>query len=275
MKLLKKFALLILMFPMSIFCEDISVMSFNIRYENTYDGSNSWDNRKSDMTKMLNYYHPDIIGLQEVLINPLIFLKSQLSRYSYVGVGREDGKEKGEFAPIFYNKEKYELIKFKTFWLSEHDDIISKGWDAVLERICTYCALKERNSGDTIHVFNTHFDHIGVIARLNSAKLILKKINEIKTSTARVILMGDLNSTPDMEQIKLLKKELHDACEASKSGLYGPERTFNGFSDTISEKIDYIFVDNFTVESFRNIDDRTSNNSYLSDHFPVFAILKK
>lgn len=263
--------LVIVLYSINIFAQSIKVMTFNIRYDNPKDGKNIWNNRKDELVKLLDYYEADFIGLQEVLINQLHFIKQNLTGYKYIGVGREDGNEKGEYAPIFYNSTKYDLLKSNTFWLSETPNKVSVGWDAALERICTYGIFKNKNSGIEYYVFNTHFDHIGNEARIKSAELILKIIDSITTNKSNIILIGDFNSNPEDEPIKRIKNKLQYAAEISEKSIYGPKGTFNGFdeSNVVTELIDFIFVKNMKVKKYRHIDDKMPNNNFISDHYPV------
>ncbi len=253
-----------------------SVMTYNIKYDNKNDTVNNWNDRKDAMVNLLKKYHPSFIGLQEALYNQLTFLDKALPDYRYIGVGREDGKQKGEFSPILYNTKMYELLQGNTFWLSPTPEKISVGWDAALERICTYALFENKISKQKIWVFNTHFDHIGVRARNESARLILKKIMEINKEDHPVVLMGDLNLTPDKEPIQLIKKVLQDGLDISKSSFNGPTGSFNDFNVTapIERRIDYIFVNGFTVESYIHIDERIATGKHISDHLPVFAVIK-
>lgn len=254
----------------------LSVMSFNIRLNTPADSINQWDFRKEELVEMLQYYQPDFIGFQEVLYDQLRFLDTELKNYSFVGSGRKDGKNKGEFTPVFYDNLKYEVLQNETFWLSENGDTASVGWDAALERICTFGIFREKLSGDTIFVFNTHFDHIGKTARLMSAKLILKKLTEITDAHSSVILTGDFNCNENSDPINELKKVMKDAGEISEKGIYGPVGTFNGFNlvKLVVDRIDFIFVRNFRVLRYRHIDDRKADNLFISDHYPVITDLK-
>ncbi|HPR58770.1 MAG TPA: endonuclease/exonuclease/phosphatase family protein [Bacteroidales bacterium] len=254
----------------------LSVMSFNIRLNTPADSINQWDFRKKELVEMLQYYQPDFIGFQEVLYDQLRFLDTELKNYSFVGSGRKDGKNKGEFTPVFYDNLKYEVLQNETFWLSENGDTASVGWDAALERICTFGIFREKLSGDTIFVFNTHFDHIGKTARLMSAKLILKKLTEITDAHSSVILTGDFNCNENSDPINELKKVMKDAGEISEKGIYGPVGTFNGFNlvKLVVDRIDFIFVRNFRVLRYRHIDDRKADNLFISDHYPVITDLK-
>jgi endonuclease/exonuclease/phosphatase family metal-dependent hydrolase len=220
---------------------------------------------------MLIKYYPSIIGIQEGLLNQVQYIDSSLINYDYVGVGRDDGKDKGEFCAIYFDTTRYVLLKNSTFWLSETPDTISVGWDAALERICTYGLFKDRITRKAFWVFNTHFDHIGIIAREKSSELILKKINKINRQSLPVILMGDFNSIPNSPPVKEIITELSDALQISMEKLHGPRGTFNGFNEDlpIEQRIDYIFTNKLKVLSYTHINDRLDNNRHISDHLPV------
>lgn len=252
-----------------------TIMTYNIKYDNVNDTVNNWNDRKSSMVELIVTEAPDVVGMQEVLHNQLNYLNEKLSGYDYVGVGREDGKQKGEYSPILYQKEKYELLKSNTFWLSKTPDQISVGWDAALERICTYALFKEKSTDKEFYVFNTHFDHRGDKARKKSVKLILKKIDEINTQDLPVVLMGDLNLSPEKKSIQYLSKKMTDGLEVAKSKNEGPSGTFNGFNlqDPITQRIDYIFTRGFSVSSYEHIDERLKSGKHISDHLPVKAEL--
>ena len=255
----------------TIYTQSHFLISYNIRYDNDWDVENSWSLRKNRICQLLNNYNPSIFGIQEGLLNQVVFIDSALIKYDYVGVGRDDGKIKGEFCAIYFDTTRYKIRNNSTFWLSKTPDVVSVGWDAALERICTYGLFEDKISGEEFWVFNTHFDHLGVIARKKSSALILKKIKEINTQSLPVILMGDFNSIPDSDPIKILKNDLIDALQISLMNLEGPQGTFNGFDMMlpIDNRIDYIFTKNVKVLSYRHIDDRLNNNRHISDHLPV------
>jgi len=188
----------------------IEVMSYNIKYANENDGENSWSKRKDHITNQLKFYEPDILGLQEAVLEQLSHFKEHLPHYRYVGVGREDGKQKGEFTAVFYDTIKFIKEESHTFWLSETPDKVSVGWDAALPRICTWVRLKERETGKRFLVLNSHFDHMGEYARLKSAELILKKIKKVNSENLPVILMGDFNLEPETEGIKMIAGLMND-----------------------------------------------------------------
>jgi len=255
----------------NIYSQPHSIISYNIRYDNNWDIENSWKIRRNKISQILVQYSPSIIGIQEGLLNQVQYIDSSLIDYDYVGVGRDDGKKKGEFCAIYFDTTRYVLLKNSTFWLSETPDTISVGWDAALERICTYGLFKDRITKEELLVFNTHFDHIGVVAREKSSELILKRINKINHQSLPVILMGDFNSIPNSSPVKEIKTELSDALQISLEKLQGPRGTFNGFNEDlpIEKRIDYIFTNDLKVLSYTHINDRLNNNRHISDHLPV------
>ena len=257
--------------------QDHIILSYNIKYDDTMDKENNWSLRKKRLLNLLKDYNPSIIGIQEGLINQVNYIDTYLEKYKYIGAGRDDGKTKGEFCAIYFDTTFYEVLEHSTFWLSETPDLVSVGWDAALERVCTYGLFVSIYSGEKFLVLNTHFDHIGTVARIKSSELILNKIKEINKNSLPVVLMGDFNSTPDSEPIKIIEQDMIDGLRISLKNLQGPQGTFNGFdlSNPISRRIDYIFTKNFQVLYYRHIDDRLENNNYISDHLPVMAVLKR
>ena len=261
----------------SLRAQEIRIMSYNIRLDLPSDGVNWWENRKSRVAGLMNYYEADFIGCQEVLYKQLSYLDSNLKGYSYIGVGRDDGKQAGEYSCIFYKKDRYELLKQSTFWLSPTPDLPSKGWDAALNRVCTYGYFRHKNSGQELWVFNTHFDHMGKQARLESAKLILKKIKELNETHAPVLLSGDFNSRPEDPPSQEILTQLWNAREKSQL-VYGEADTWNAFK--FNEKpngcIDYIFAAPFpylTVKKFATLSD-SYDLKYPSDHLPILATVQ-
>ena len=268
--------LILLTITSSIYPQPHTIVSYNIRYDNNWDIENSWEIRRSNIIQMLFKYSPSIIGIQEGLLNQVQYIDSSLINYDYVGVGRDDGKEKGEFCAIYFDTTRYVLLKNSTFWLSETPDTISVGWDAALERICTYGLFKDRITKKDFWIFNTHFDHMGIIAREKSSGLILKRIKKINRQSLPVILMGDFNSIPNSPPVKEIVTELSDALQISTEKLHGPGGTFNGFNEDlpIEKRIDYIFTKNLKVLSYTHVNDRLENNRHISDHLPVMIKIK-
>lgn len=271
---MKKNILLPLMFLGTfLFSQNLKVMTFNIRLSLESDKENSWTSRKPEALALMNYYHPDFFGVQEAVPQQMTDMKNGLKNYSAVGVGRDDGKDKGEYSAIFYNNEKLEVLKSGTFWLSETPEKPSKGWDAAYNRICTYALFRMKKGGKKFWAFNVHFDHVGNVARVNSSKLILEKIKTFNQKNLPVVLTGDFNLTEDSEPIKIISKSLDDSFYHSQTPPYGPKGTFQAFDVNVAPKdrIDYVFVKGFKVLNQRTINDRRENLLYPSDHFPVLA----
>ena len=270
---MKKLFLGLLFASHLFFAQDLKVMTYNIRLSLESDNENSWDNRKGDALALMSYYHPDFFGVQEAVPQQMVDLKTSLKDYNYVGVGRDDGKNQGEYSAIFYDKNKLEVVKSGTFWLSETPEKPSKGWDAAYNRVCTYALFKIKKSGKKFMAMNVHFDHIGDLARVNSSKLILEKIKELNPQNLPLTLTGDFNLTDDTEPIRIVSKSLDNVYYNSKKPHYGPIGTFTAFDvNTVpKDRIDYIFVKGFEAESNRTINDRRENLLYTSDHFPILA----
>lgn len=252
------------------------VMTFNIRLDTPADGPNQWPNRKTYCADLIRYHQAEIFGAQEAFFHQITDLNSLLPNYQWFGKGRDDGKEAGEFSPIFYNKELFELKESDTFWLSETCDKVSFGWDAACRRVVTWGKFKDKKTHKIFYVFNTHFDHQGKIARRESAQLVLNKIQEI-AGKSPLVLLGDFNATPDDEPIQIiLNKEnpnhLFDSEKLSKSPHYGPYSSFTAFEkEQDGLHIDYIFIKNGVEVLDHATHSEQWNNRYPSDHFPVSA----
>ncbi|RRB07387.1 endonuclease/exonuclease/phosphatase family protein [Larkinella rosea] len=254
----------------------LNVLSFNIRYNNPQDGLNAWPNRKEIAAGVFTSYQVDFAGLQEALAGQIADLQDQLPNYGWIGVGRDDGKTQGEFSPIFYNKQKFEVIKQGTFWLSETPDVPgSKSWDAALPRVATYGIFKDKRNDSQVMVINTHFDHIGETARQNSAKLLIQKIKELSDELP-VILTGDFN-TPDVSPaIKTLTSDptfqLSNSEKLSESPHTGGNSTFNNFQTRQSGLvIDFIFVGPNVEVKRHDYLPILKGNVFVSDHWPVLS----
>ena len=256
----------------------LRVMSFNIRYNTARDSANAWPHRKDMAASMIRFHHADLAGLQEALKGQIDDLVERLPGYGWFGVGRDDGREKGEFSAIFYRKDRFELLEESTFWLSEEPEVIgSKGWDAAITRIVTWGKLRDRSTGKVFFYFNTHFDHRGVRAREESASLLLTKVKEI-AGTTPVIVTGDFNSSESSEPYRILTEStstesLRDARYLSVHGHHGPTGTWSGFevAGTPGEKIDHIFVKNGVRVLQHGMLSDTFDGRFPSDHLPVLA----
>lgn len=287
----------LLLFTVALHAQKLIIATYNIRYENTGDVSNGngWAQRCPVICKMIQFHDFDIFGAQEVLQHQLTDVLRDLTGYAYIGVGRDDGKEKGEYAPVFYKTDKFKLLRSGHFWMSEVTDKPNKGWDAVLPRICTWGNFQDKKSGFRFWFFNLHMDHIGVEARRQSAKLVLNKIKEM-CGKDPVILTGDFNVDQQSESYALINNsgKLQDSYELAKV-LYASNGTFNNFNPNskTDSRIDHIFVtsdlhvmrygvltdtyrikvDNTKEIKSANFPSEVSLQQYLarvpSDHFPV------
>ncbi|MDR0976465.1 MAG: endonuclease/exonuclease/phosphatase family protein, partial [Prevotellaceae bacterium] len=233
--------LLLLLLPLLTLCGQakervttpVNVMTYNIRYDNPEDGQDNWQYRKDRAAKAVRFYDVDILGTQEVLHNQLVDLEQRLPGYGVIGVGREDGKEKGEYSALWYKKERFTLLDSGYFWLSETPEVAgSKGWDAACERIATWAKLKDLQSDKTYFVLNTHLDHMGVVARRESVTLILNRVQQLSDGLP-VIVTGDFNATPQSDVIKHVTdpaNPLHlTDTRAIAPVIYGPSWSFHDF----------------------------------------------
>ncbi len=271
-----KIRILLLFFSLTqiinLYGQDMKIMTYNIKYANENDGENSWSNRKDWITDQIKFYEPDVLGVQEAVSSQIDHFTEKADNYEYVGVGREGGK-KGEFSAILYNNKRIKILENNTFWLSETPDEISKGWDADYNRICTYALFRDKETGEKFYVFNTHFDHVGNKARLESSKLIVQKIKDLNKDDLPVFLMGDFNLEPGTEGIELISSFLERSREKAEIS-FGPTGTFNGynFEEPVTRRIDYIFSnEKVKVKKYAVLSD-SKDLRYPSDHFPVLLI---
>ncbi|RZK50892.1 MAG: endonuclease/exonuclease/phosphatase family protein [Pedobacter sp.] len=251
----------------------INIMSYNIRLNVASDGVNAWPNRKDNVKALVKFYDADILCVQEALPEQFDAILEN-TEFDVVGAGRDDGKRKGEFSAIYFNKNRFTKKDGGIFWLSATPNVPSKGWDAALNRVCSWVRLYDKNNKKEFLVFNTHYDHVGVQARIESAKLIKQKIQEIAPKLP-VVFTGDLNVTPETEAISTIKSFLMDSKEVSIEKPYGPNGTFNAFNfnSPLKDRIDYIFVNKgFKVQKYGVLTD-SKDQRYYSDHLPVFVKL--
>lgn len=250
--------------------------TFNLRYDNPRDTGNLWKDRAPVAAALIRFHQFDIVGTQEGLKNQLDDLQSALPEYAYYGIGRDDGKSKGEHSAIFYKKEKYTAIDSGDFWLSEHPEKPGWGWDAKHNRICSWIKLKEKKGKKSFYVLNVHYDHQGVQARMESSKLILQKIQQI-AGKSPVILTGDFNGNHQSEWYNSIKNSgwLSDALLLAKDP-YLNNGSFNSFKTNNPSKdiIDHIFISkDFNVARFGILTD-TYHGKFPSDHYPVLVELR-
>jgi len=269
--------LIILILGSLSYSQNLKLMSYNIRLDVASDGQNAWPVRKDFFASQIQFYEPDIMGVQEAMPNQVLDLEQMLPHYNQVGIGRE-GEGKGESSNIFYKKEKLKIITTNTFWLSETPDAISKGWDAACHRVCTFALFQDITSKRKFWIFNTHLDHIGEQARANGIKLILSKIEQYNTDQYPVVFMGDFNLEPNDKSIVALKMQMNDASDISLQKPFGPNGTFNNFEfdKPVSKRIDYIFISKeakLEVKKYAVLSD-SKDLRYPSDHFPVYVEIK-
>lgn len=256
----------------------LKVMTFNIRYDNPRDSINAWPNRANLVCNFLKNEKPDLLGMQEVVAHQYEYLDSVLTDYSSVGVGRSDGAKGGEMNPLFFLKERFELIRTRTFWLSDTPEVAgTKAWGANLPRIVTWVELSEKTSHKHFYFFNTHFAHDSDSARILSSGLLLNKVDSI-ASGFQFVVTGDFNMLISSKGYEILTGPfesvplLIDTYKITEKRPVGPAYTFNGFSEkTSSGRIDYIFVRNgMNVLEHRTFI-KKEHGIYISDHWPVMA----
>lgn len=278
---IKLFALVALL-CLAVQGQGLYVSTYNIRYQNQgdYKKGNGWKQRCPVVCAQINFQHPDILGTQEVLAEQLDDMKALLTDYDYIGVGRDDGKRKGEHTVIFYDRKTIRLLQQGHFWLSETPDKPGLGWDAACTRICTWGKFRSRKAGKTFYFFNLHLDHVGVVARRESARLVVRRIREIAKGKP-VILTGDFNvdQNDTIYSIFTTSGLLNDSYEHSKQH-FAENGTFNGFNPDrkTDSRIDHIFVS----PSFHVMRYGILTNCYWtdqgrrlpSDHYPVFVRLE-
>ncbi|WDF68436.1 endonuclease/exonuclease/phosphatase family protein [Sphingobacterium oryzagri] len=256
--------------------QEMNVATFNIRMKTNADTGNLWDDRKEALTQLIRFHGFDIFGIQEGFREQVQDMQSALPNFAFVGVGRDDGKSAGEHSAIFYDTKRFKLLKDGTFWLSATNTAQpNKGWDAVLPRICTWGVFEDLENGKQFIFMNTHFDHVGVVARRESAKLILNKAKEFAKDLP-LILTGDFNIDEHNEAYFTLAnsgvvKDTHGLAKF----VYEPNSTFNGWGKSLAPKgrIDHIFITApFTVQRYGILTD-TYQGKFPSDHFPVKVVL--
>lgn len=266
--------ILFILFASFLFSQSIDVMSFNIRLASVDDGENHWNIRKDKVKDLISYYEADFVGLQEAQKPQIDYLLENNSAYSFLGSPRTD-EVNAEFSCIFYVKNKYKVLEQNTFWLSENPEKSGKSWDAAYPRIVTYALFENIKTKKKVWVLNTHFDHVGVIARQKSAEIILEKIKTLqKKRNVPVVLTGDFNSVESDSWMKPLFENLQEARSNSVTKPYAEKATWNGFkfNEKPSEQIDFIFSskNNTKVLKYRTIKD-FYDYKYPSDHFPIVA----
>jgi endonuclease/exonuclease/phosphatase family metal-dependent hydrolase len=259
----------------------LRVMSFNIRYGTAGDGENRWEKRRDFLVETIRRFDPDLLGTQETLAFQADFLSAQLPGYTRVGVGRDDGKDKGEQAAIFFKSARFEKVASGHFWLSETTEQPgSRSWDAAITRMVTWAKLRDRQCDRVFLWLNTHWDHQGPQARLESAKLMRRWLAE-RDARGPVIITGDFNSTEDSPPYRLLLGAAEDAlkltdCYRQVHPARQPdEATFHAFTGKRDgSRIDWILCSPQFTPLEAAMDRSNRDGRYPSDHFPVTAILR-
>lgn len=264
--------------------QPLRVMTFNVRYGTAQDGEDHWDKRKDFLVETIKQFNPDLLGTQETVGFQRDYLAAQLPEYGVLGVGRDDGKEQGEMMAHFYRKARFEELEHGHFWLSEMPDTVgSKSWDTSLPRMATWVRLKERSgqSSKPIFYLNTHFDHRGPTARLESARLIRQKI-ETLAGDATIIVTGDFNAGEGSPPYRALFDEIDgrqspilDAYRLAHPERAKEEGTANAFdrTKTTGSRIDWIGCSRDWKVLEAHINRAERNGRLPSDHFPVEAVL--
>ncbi|HPM79263.1 MAG TPA: endonuclease/exonuclease/phosphatase family protein [Candidatus Anammoximicrobium sp.] len=264
---------------------DVRVMSFNIRFGTARDGENHWDRRKEFLVQTIKAFDPDLLGTQETVGFQRDYLAQQLPDYDCLGVGRNDGRESGEMMALYFKKVRFEKLAGGHFWLSETPDQAgSKSWDSSLPRMVTWVKLRDRRATQTppILFLNTHFDHLGKQARVESARLLRRQIPALGQG-CRVIVTGDFNAAEGSEPYRALFGSIEDqpspVVDAFRTAHpeSGPnEGTFTGFrADSVSgARIDWIGVSRDWQIVQAEIDRTSREGRTPSDHFPVTAVLR-
>ena len=255
----------------------LSVMTFNMRYDNPEDGADNWRFRRERIAGVIKAQEVDVLGTQELLSNQFNDLSGLLTGYQGVGVGRLDGAESGEYCAVFFRKDRFTLLDSGTFWLSETPEVVgSLGWDGACERIATWVVLRDRD-GRELFFIDTHLDHVGQVARDEGVSLLMKRI-ETLSGGRPVILTGDFNSEPGSSVVAHVQKDgvLHDAkaIAAQRSGTDWSFSDFGQIPEAERPLLDYIFVSG-DIEAVRyEVLPDTFDGGYVSDHAPVMAVVK-
>ncbi len=260
-----------------LYGQSFRMATYNIRFDNAGDSGNLWKDRAPYLCALIAYHDFDLFGTQEGMEHQLAFMESSLPQYARFGAGRDDGKKAGEHSAIFYKKDLFELLRSGNFWLSATPDTPSMGWDArCCKRICSWVELRHKTSGKTFFCFNAHFDHEGVVARVESSKLILDRIRSIAGSKP-VIFCGDLNGSRQSDWYqRIAASGLFTDTHGLVERPYENNTSFNGWGRALHgmDVIDHIFVSrSFSVSQWGILTD-TYFGKFPSDHFPVMAVLQ-
>jgi endonuclease/exonuclease/phosphatase family metal-dependent hydrolase len=255
----------------------LRVMTYNIRNSGAGDGPNRWELRRDLWCSIVRQFDPDLLGVQEVLADQYDYLKEQFPDYTLEGVARDDGKRQGEWSLILYRTARFEKLKSGNIWLSETPYVCgSKSWDAACCRLCTWVRLKDKDTGRKLLFLNVHLDHVGVVARRESAKFLVRALS-MNTMMDAMLLTGDFNSTEVDEPYAILTRfGLKDTYRTIHPTRQGDEASFLGFDHaTTGMRIDWILHGPGTWPIETTIDrTRGPDGRCASDHDAVTAVLK-
>lgn len=251
--------------------EGLKVMSYNIRQGEAKDGTNSWALRYPATAEMITDQKPDVFGVQEAMSYQIRFIEDNMRDYKCVGVGRDDGKKEGEFMSIFWNKKTVSMLDWGTFWLSETPDEPSKGWDAACFRTATWALMKDKKTGKKFYFVNTHLDHVGVQARMNGLQLIVDRLAQINKEGLPMVLTGDFNMKPSDRAMAPVDAVMKSA--RAVAGKTDSKGTYNNWGKA-SDMIDYIYFSGFSsCPEYQTVTKKYAKRTFVSDHFPITAIL--
>lgn len=253
--------------------DKIKVMSFNVRNGDSEDGTNRWDLRYAHTAIMIDDNKPDVIGMQEALDYQLNYYQDIVKPYKFVGKGREDGKKKGEYTGILYNSKTTSVTKWGMFWISETPDQPSAGWDASVNRTATWALMKDKRNGRQYYVVNTHYDEVGVLSRINGTSLILSKIAEINKEKLPVVLCGCFNVRQDDASLAELESTMENC--RKKADKTDDGVTYNAWGRVAQQsQIDHIYYSGFSrCEEFSVLTKKVEDRTFISDHFPLVAVM--
>ena len=271
MKKILATTLSLILLHLTLNAQDMKVISYNIRYEEAKDGTNSWVYRFPASGEMIQEQMPDLFGLQEATYNQVHFFEQNFDCYKYLGGGREDGKKGGEYTALFWNKKTISQLDGGMFWLSETPETASMGWDAQCLRTATWGLFKHKKTGKKFYCVNTHLDHVGKEARKNGLKLIMDKIAEMNKAGLPVVLMGDFNMKPGDYSLSEVEESMNNArLTAEKTDS---KATFNNWGKS-SDILDYIYYSGFSsCPEYQTITKKYAERKFISDHFPIMVLL--
>ena len=265
------FLAVLVAFPMNMLAQDLKVMTYNIRYATSKDGPNAWNNRKEASVAMIADQQPDVFAMQEVLGKQKKYMDKNCVGYQGVGVGRENGKKRGEHTTIHWNTNTLNMLDWGTLWLSETPEKPSLGWDAWHPRTFTGVLLEKKDSGKKFYFGNVHLDHAGGQAQKNGLALVKKMVYEMNTEGYPVVITGDFNVTPDNPIVVDFNSVMKNAKQHAES--VDTAESFNQWGERFLT-LDYVFYDGFSkCHSYDVVTEKYEGKEWISDHFPVTSVL--